>query len=256
MTNTSIRTRLALVLIFLTLTVTSYAEGRLIHIERTDSTTAMCIYTPDTDSTTYHLPVLYLLHGICSNQHTWIEQGRIVTIMDSLIACKAITPMLVVMPYCFTASNEDECTRLFTRYHNLRKGCFEQLFPSIMHYVESTFTPHLTSNHRYIAGISSGARQALNLSNYVACHTVGLFSAILNPKQYPTPHTDKHLPYYWITVGSDDYYRYESKKLSKHLTKIDIPHELHYRKGHHNWLVWRKALVDFLLFIAPTRSEE
>ena len=59
----------------------------------------MIVYTPagyETSSDSY--PVLYVLHGSSEREDAWVEQGRVVQIMDNLIAQGKCKPMIVVMP--------------------------------------------------------------------------------------------------------------------------------------------------------------
>src|SRR6476660_1158071 len=57
------------------------------------------VYTPpDYDSATRETyPVLYLLHGWGEDETGWYRQGHVDDILDSLIAAKKATPMIIVM---------------------------------------------------------------------------------------------------------------------------------------------------------------
>lgn len=228
------------------------AQGHIIEVAATDSTPAMNIYHPAIACPEEGYPVLYLLHGIRGTHESWEEKGHVCAIVDSLVRINRITPPLIVMPYCFTRGRETQINRIFTRYDDLRRGRFEEHFPALMAYVEQMFPIAQDSARRFIAGLSSGARQALRLADTARCSVVGLMSPVLVHREYPDP--DSAAPFYWIMVGSSDAFRPEAKSFARYLDKHALPYHMAYAEGKHTWDVWRLALPELLVYILPPQD--
>ena len=239
--------RYMLFCVLISLCVCTRAQGYIIELAATDSTPAMNVYHPITPCPEEGYPVLYLFHGIRGNHASWVEKGKVCSTVDSLIGIQAIVPPIIVMPYCFTRSREDQYNRIFTRYDDLRRGRFEQIFPTMMAYIEENFPIAQDRSQRFIAGLSSGARQALNLVDTARCSVVGLFSPVLHCSEYPLPGED--MPFYWITVGDRDAFRPETKQFARYLEKHHLPYKMGWAEGKHTWDVWETVLPDFLLFV-------
>lgn len=58
----------------------------------------LTIYTPPSYTRRSKYPVLYLLHGIGSDEKEWLNGGQPQVILDNLYAEGKIEPMIVVMP--------------------------------------------------------------------------------------------------------------------------------------------------------------
>ena len=225
------------------------ARGNIIEIAAADGLPAMSVYYPSERCPEEGFPILYLFHGIRGNHTTWVRNGRVREVVDSLIAAEAIEPIVIVMPYCFTRTREDQINHIFTRYNDLVKSRFEQQFPTLMARIEGSFPVAQDCSKRFIAGLSSGARQALNLADTARCCVVGLLSPVLARREYPTP-KDK-MPLYWIATGNSDAFRAETKHLARYLDKQAMPYRLEYVDGKHNWQVWAPMLPEFLKVIVP-----
>ena len=64
-----------------------------------------CIYLPYAYiERTDVFPVLYLQHGMYGSEDDWSTQGNLLHWMDSLLQCKAVREMVVVMPDNFLGS--------------------------------------------------------------------------------------------------------------------------------------------------------
>lgn len=132
-------------------------------------------------------PVLYLLHGINGYEGSWAERGRVIQIIENLIACDSIEPMIVVMPDCNTGKHTDRPSH-HTLWNNVvhyprrcRNHSLEHALEDLMLHIDTTYR---VSDQRYIAGFSSGARIAANIVNRYPdkFQAVGLFSPVVSIK--------------------------------------------------------------------------
>ena len=197
--------------------------------------------------TNHHYPVLYLLHGINGYEGSWSERGRVIQIIENLIACDSITPMIVVMPDCNTGVHEDRSSH-HTLWNNVwhyprlcRDHSLELALEDLMQYIDTTYR---VSDQRYIAGFSSGARIAANIVNRYPKHfqAVGLFSPVVYKEQMPKA----DIPPFYIYMGKDDMFINNGRRFHKRLTKSGIDHFYMENEGGHTWRNWRLYLSDFL----------
>lgn len=193
-------------------------------------------------------PVLYLLHGINGYEGSWSERGRVVQIIESLIACDSIAPMIVVMPDCNTGVHEDRPSH-HTLWNNVwhyprlcRDHSLEHALEDLMQYIDSTYQ---VSGQRYIAGFSSGARIAANIVNRYPdkFQAVGLFSPVVYKEQMPSSNTEMLIAVY---MGRNDLFINNGRRFHKRLTKKGIDHFYLENEGGHTWRNWRTYLTDFL----------
>jgi len=193
-------------------------------------------------------PVLYLLHGINGYEGSWAERGRIIQIIENLIATDSIAPLIVVMPDCNTGIHEDRPSH-HTLWNNVwhyprlcRDHSLELALEDLMQYVDTTFR---VSDRRYIAGFSSGARIAANIVNRYPEHfqSIGLLSPVVYKEQMPQ---SESLISYHIYMGTSDMFINNGRRFHKHMTKSGIPHTYMETPGGHTWRNWRIYLTDFL----------
>lgn len=192
-------------------------------------------------------PVLYLLHGINGYEGSWSERGRVIQIIENLIACDSIAPMIVVMPDCNTGVHEDRPSH-HTLWNNVvhyprlcRDHSLELALEDLMQYMDTTYR---VSDQRYIAGLSSGARIAANIVNRYPdkFQAVGLFSPVVYKEQMPKA----DIPPFYIYMGKDDMFINNGRRFHKRLTKKGVPHIYIETSGGHTWRNWRFYLTDFL----------
>ncbi len=207
----------------------------------------MTIYTPSTYTPDSIYPVLYLLHGIHGNHHSWEENAHISLLADSLITDSLITPLVIVMPLCIVydsiyATDIPHYGRNIRDYfRHIKKGEFEAYFPEIEAYI----TAHYSVKRYAIAGLSSGGRQAAMISNEGGFSVVGLFSPVLTNNQLPQENIGS---IYWIRGGGGDLFYPRARRANRYLNAQQIPHDFRRTKGRHNWNTWRKHIEEFLLF--------
>lgn len=192
-------------------------------------------------------PVLYLLHGINGYEGSWSERGRVIQIIENLIAGDSIAPMIVVMPDCNTGKHTDRPSH-HTLWNNVvhyprlcRDHSLELALEDLMQYMDTTYR---VSDQRYIAGLSSGARIAANIVNRYPdkFQAVGLFSPVVYKEQMPKA----DIPPFYIYMGKDDMFINNGRRFHKRLTKKGVPHIYIETIGGHTWRNWRFYLTDFL----------
>lgn len=196
-------------------------------------------------------PVLYLLHGINGYEGSWSERGRVIQIIENLIAGDSIAPIIVVMPDCNTGVHEDRPSH-HTLWNNVvhyprlcRDHSLELALEDLMQYMDTTYR---VSDQRYIAGLSSGARIAANIVNRYPdkFQAVGLFSPVVYKEQMPKA----DIPPFYIYMGKDDMFINNGRRFHKRLTKSGIDHFYMESEGAHTWRNWRLYLSDFLVRIS------
>lgn len=218
------------------------------------------------------MPVLYLFHGINGDELHWVENGRLVEVVDSLITEGLLKPLVVVMPDCNPKNRKDGKRRNLWQnvfsYPDLCKGGFEDGFTELEGFIHSRYRVSKEQNKRAIAGLSSGARQAVNIVNLQpkAFCAVGLFSPVVTKKQLPEKNKDTgpansnfieiayfdtttKEPAYRIYLGKTDPFYCNGKRFYKRLQKQGINSTLYETKGGHTWRSWHEFLIDFLSLV-------
>lgn len=148
----------------------------------------MAVYLPyGYTSSARRYPVLYLLHGSGGDETAWADCGRLVQIMDHLIADGRCEPMIVVMPngnvdLAAAPGDDPNNPNVKPSGNNMTSmfGKFEKSFvPEIVNYVDKNYRTISDKQHRAIAGLSLGGLHTLytSLNNPDVFDYVGLFSA-------------------------------------------------------------------------------
>lgn len=118
----------------------------------------MYVYTPagyeDEKNRDKRYPVFYLQHGGGEDETGWINQGYADIIMDNLIAEGKAAPMIVVMN-CGYASYPGS-TDSFDAFEDM-------MINDVIPFVDSRYRTIADRDHRAIAGLSWGAKQAYDL---------------------------------------------------------------------------------------------
>ena len=196
-------------------------------------------------------PVLYLLHGINGYEGSWSERGRVIQIIENLIARDSISPMIVVMPDCNTGKHTDRPSH-HTLWNNVvhyprlcRDHSFEHALEDLMQYIDTTYR---VSGQCYIAGFSSGARIAANIYNRYpgTFQAVGLFSPVVYKEQLPKDTTAA----IYVYTGKRDMFYGNAKRFHRRLEKQKTAHCYVETIGGHTWRNWRIYLSDFLCRVA------
>jgi enterochelin esterase-like enzyme len=198
-------------------------------------------------------PVLYLLHGLYSDQNQWEELG-IVQAADALLATGDIASFLIVMPYISQPNfNALELNQAFFR---------DELMP----HIEKNYPVLAEKNGRAIGGISRGASWAMRLGlmpdlpfGRIGAHSLPPLSgevekwvtqlAALSPEDRPL---------LFLDIGNNDRDLILAREFELELTKQAIPHVWYMFAGHHNAAYWREHLPIYLEWYTqewPAHSE-
>lgn len=227
-------------------------------------------------------PVLYLLHGSGGDETSWVDLGRLVQVMDNMIADGRCEPMIVVVPNGgvhlaaapgFDPENPD--VKPTSDYTASKNGDIENAFvPEIVNFVDSHYRTIADKKHRAIAGLSLGGFHTLYtvLNNPDTFDYVGLFSALTennsdskvidekNEHEKKTGHPEiyrdldaKLERFYngnpellYIAIGRDDFLKKMNDDLRKKLHDKEYPFHYNESAGGHTWTNWRHYLRDFL----------
>ena len=236
----------------------------------------MTVYTPpgyETSGKRY--PVLYLLHGMGGDEEAWPALGRAPEILDNLIASGKAEPMIVVMPN----GNASEEAAPGETHHGLTPptvqlpktmdGSFEEAFPEIVAFTDSTFRTIADKSHRAVAGLSMGGFHSLHTSKeYPAMFDyIGLFSAAILPDIAKPSHIYEdmegklarqfaaHPRLYWIAIGDKDFLYESNREFRALLDRGGYPYTYRESTGGHEWRNWRIYLSEFLPMLFKPTSE-
>jgi enterochelin esterase-like enzyme len=221
------------------------------------------IYTPpgyDTEINKKY-PVLYIQHGAGEDERCWGAQGRLDIILDNLIAEGKTTPMLVVMTneYIVNDMGGGYNTEPFNRFMDLFKN---ELFDTIIPYIESNYRALSDRENRAIAGLSMGGGFAFRIGmlNTDKFAWIGVFSSSAfrgrggdifdAEKQIPGIFTNPEkfnnaLKLLYISTGEQDHSFEYTQKAAATFKEKGLNVEYSTFPGAHEWHVWRKALHDF-----------
>ncbi|MBQ3673116.1 MAG: hypothetical protein II928_01435 [Paludibacteraceae bacterium] len=230
-------------------------------------------------------PVLYLQHGMYGSEDDWSNQGDLLHLMDSLLACGAVREMVVIMPDNFlgsippkerqalmdapniTPAGEEfdllngsahwsKLTREQERAYEM-SGYWEKNFPLFMEEAEKRYSISREPKGRAIAGLSMGGFHTMHVSHYLhgqfSC--IGLFSAvILSPTsaevydnwQAEVREMMASEPVYWIGMGREDHLYDQLQEYRLWLEDNNIEYTYYESTGGHTWENWQDYLCRFL----------
>lgn len=196
-------------------------------------------------------PVLYLFHGSTYDERSWVELGRVREIMDTLIAERRVVPMLVVMPFGYSARPVSPAVEPPKDYASWSRHVVEEL----RSWIEREYPASSQREDRAVAGLSLGGAQALRigLSHPDAFAWIGAFSA--------AEHGTEGLPalvaasaaahaarptLVWFGCGRADRHFAADRDLCAHLAQAGLPTVWREFDGRHTWNVWRQCLSEFV----------
>ena len=229
----------------------------------------MSVYTPaGYEHGKRRYPVLYLLHGMGGDEEAGPATGRVVEIMDNLIAEGKAEPMIVVMPNgCMRhlAAPGYSHEGMWTPYMSgSMDGAFESAFPQLVAWVDSHYRTVNKASARAIAGLSMGGFHAMRISkeyprmfDYVGLFSAAIFRGEESISQiYRDFEAKLHKQFadspklYWIAIGKDDFLYEENVRFRALLDANGYPYTYVESEGGHVWRNWRVYLTQFapLLF--------
>ena len=183
-------------------------------------------------------PVLYLQHGMWGNEDDWVDKGRIVAIMDSLVALKEIDERVVVMP--------DNCPSKPTfeeEKKNATNGEWEANFATFMAEAEAKYPIEADKETRAVAGLSMGGYHSMRVAHVLDGEFayVGMFSPATFVHNYSSS-----AKVYWIAIGREDFLYLSVKDYRKWLDKNEMKYTYYETSGGHEWRNWQDYIVRFL----------
>ncbi|MBN2484869.1 MAG: esterase family protein [Bacteroidales bacterium] len=244
------------------------------------------VYLPPTyHNNNLHYPVMYLLHGYGGNETSWLKQGNLQKIADSLIYSDILPETVIIMP--------DGGNSYFINNFNATNNYEHFFINEFLPFTTTEFRIMPQKGARSICGLSMGGFGALVLAAKHPGefgHVIALSAAVRTPadfidlpqakyqanfaaifgdslqdKQRISPHWKINSPYFiidslsanqmktinwYIDCGSDDFLFGSNKAFHEHLNNLGIPHEYHVRKGEHNWEYWQSGFVSAMIFLS------
>jgi enterochelin esterase family protein len=225
------------------------------------------VYLPpgyDADSRRRY-PVLYLLHGFANDHHSWHRYGRANDILDNLLAKKAISPFIVVMPLGYGgASVNGDGTGIPPAGAGAFGGDFalyeRDILEDVIPLIDGKYRTLASRESRAIVGFSMGGMQAgrfglghLDTFSHVGIMSAGLLGNPASAAAGPDPiaplaansaAANKQLKLLWIACGVEDTAMAGARRTHEALEQAGIKHVFLETEGAHHWRVWRHYLRD------------
>lgn len=220
-------------------------------------------------------PVLYLLHGARGNELTWVERGDILGKIDSLRRDGAICDFILVLPNMNNYFGQKDYRQgravAATRAFWTVDGEVERHFMTdVVANVDSLFRTQADKSGRAIAGMSSGALQALYLAagHPDAFGCIGLFSAYAHNTVASVGHRDVYSKIwdklerqfadppkeFCIYIGRKDIFYPHMKHFDARMTRKGYAHRFIVTEGGHRWENWSVYAPDFIRQIFPSST--
>ena len=220
----------------------------------------MYVYTPAgyEQNPSRRYPVLYLQHGGGEDETGWIYQGFADVILDNLVAEGKAEPMIIVMVSGVAHPAGDPAADAFD----------QMVTEDVIPFVDTRFRTLADRDHRAVAGLSWGAKQAydLGLGYRDLFSWVGGFSGIIvigefrvRPAGYEDP--EKFAAaydgifsdpkwfndnYHLLFVANGEAEGSGLKGMSALLKERGIDNVFYQSpRTAHEWLTWRRCLYEF-----------
>lgn len=211
------------------------------------------------------LPVLYFYHGFGDTGRSAIDQGRIVQMMDNLLAEGKIKPMLVVVPDTETDAEgivPEEFVpqdRRKSFYPMNAKAADRELMNDIIPLIDKRFNVRKDADGRALAGLSQGGYQALvsGMNHLESFRWLATFSGVttttvpddgVSARLNDPQAINKQLRQFTVVVGEKDVVTGKDiAGLVAELEKRNIRFDYHVYPGlNHEMDVWRPAYAEFV----------
>ena len=214
-------------------------------------------------------PVAYVFHGARGNESSWVKDGDMFRIVDSLLATGEMMPSIIVLPNM--NQYDDDADGFQSRFKRPMEsffetdGAVETGFPrDVVAFVDSLYRTVPDKKHRAIAGLSIGGIQSIYISaeNPDMFGYVGLFSpmykAPVKHSAYSSFYGYKSLKdkqkrqfsdppeLYFIGIGKADIFYHHIRRYRRYLEDNGYRYYYEERAGGHNWANWKVFFTDFL----------
>ena len=227
----------------------------------TGSWRPVLVYTPASyEKGKKKYPVVYIHHGGGEDHRGWVEQGRMGTIMDNLIAAGQAEEMIVVS----VNSNVPAGPGMRGGYNwEGMKPYRDELIDNIIPFIEGKFRIKADKSHRAMCGLSMGGGQSFYIGlrspetfANVGMFSTGIFGGIAGSAdldfeaQVPgmiseTSRFNDGLDVFFISCGEQDpritYTRQAVQKMKEAGVEVNFASY----PGDHEWQVWRKSFAEF-----------
>ena len=191
------------------------------------------------------LPVLYLIHGGGDNDASWPGVGAAGWILDNLLAEGKIVPMIVVMPNG-TIPVQNEVPPFA-----------EDMYYSVMPFIEANYNVLTDRDHRAVAGLSMGGMETMEVafSHPDDFSYVWVLSSSLQPGQDPAAESarlkvkeniaklNSFKKMVFTQGGPSDIAYQNCKNTRAQLDKDGLKYEyMENAQAGHSWTTWRADL--------------
>ena len=189
-------------------------------------------------------PVVYLLHGLYTNETQWDLIG-LADAMDSFIEMTE-TPFLVVMPRV-----PDSDAQAASPIHQVIP---EELVP----FIDEHYSTHADRDHRAIGGVSRGASLSLrigyerrDLFGKIGMHSLPmLIDESTSYAKALGKLENSERPLLFLDSGNNDRDLAMARTFDLELTKLAIPHTWYMFNGYHEVAYWSEHLPIYLEWYA------
>lgn len=227
----------------------------------------LLVYLPEGyDGGSERYPVLYLFHGARGNETSWIKDGEVMALNDSLVAAGLARRAILVLPNMNQYDDDADFGK--SRFKNPVESFFETngvvesgFVDDVVAAVDSCYRTVRDRDYRAVAGLSIGAFQAMQIS---ASHPgvfgyVGLFSPLRRTPVKKSGSSDNFKNFevrqavqfvdaprvYCIFEGRSDFFAPQIRAFGRRMAEQGYDFDFHWSKGGHNWENWRAFFVDF-----------
>jgi enterochelin esterase-like enzyme len=235
------------------------------------------VYLPQGYDRTKKYPVLYLLHGLNSDNTQWIPNMGLEKRADALIAEGKIKPLIIAAP-SYDPSwgiNSAPAFRIISdnKQYPFYEGPYEDyIVKEVIPFVEKYFSAGQNRTDRFIGGISMGGFAALHIGiahSDLFSRIGGHSPALMVPPGYDTgclyrkPHTedvihpralaekaDLSATAFWLDCGTEDQLIYPVKQFADYLQSRHISVHFQSGPGVHSQTYNIPHLDEYLIFYA------
>lgn len=232
----------------------------------------MMVYLPEGyNSSEDRYPTAYILHGARGNETSWLTEGRLLQIVDSLTHYHLIEPMIYVLPNMNSYETEEEAEKSTfkkpVKAFLATNGAVETGFMNdVVGYVDSHYRTIPQKNFRAIAGLSVGGFQTIYITadSPDSFDYIGLFSSFFKSPVAQGKYKDffsktaiwdkteiqfspsKCPQLYYILIGKFDIFYMHSEYMQQYLGVRGFKYEYTETDGGHNWTNWQKYISIYL----------
>ena len=221
------------------------------------------VYLPWGYSADRQYDVLILCHGIGGSEYEWgmtDDSSKVKKIMDQLAEKGEIRPFIVVTPNGRSCRDFANTNGDFNSFYLFGQELRNDLIP----WLDSHYSTYGTREHRFMAGLSMGGMQTINIG---MCECLDLFSAFgafsAAPTSYPAATVaakleafpDLPIRYFYNICGTYDNIAYASasQAAKKICDKTDRLNETNFCwqdvSGSHDFNVWYLGFFNFARII-------